>query len=77
MLSDNISLGTDWQTVVNTIVPDPVPFNPSHTKTVSTYYYNSRLAGDYNNDGYADVMGFSNTGVIAQRSPVIVQPVEQ
>ena len=75
VLSGNISLGTDWQTVVETTEPDPI--NPFNTIFVSTYYYNNRLAGDYNNDGYADAVGFSNTGVIGQRSPVIVQPVEQ
>jgi len=80
-LTNNISLGSNWQTVVTTQEPNPdwFPGNPFAPPTidVDTFYYNNRLAGDYNNDGYADVIGFSDTGVIAQRSPVIVQPAEQ
>ncbi len=44
---------------------------------ISGGQYNSRLVGDFNNDGLADVVGFGNTSVIAQRSPNIVQPTEQ
>lgn len=76
-LSDNISLGDNWQTVVTTTVPDPIWYDPTRTRTTVTNYYNNRLTGDYNNDGNDDVIGFSNGGVIAQRSPVILQPTEQ
>ncbi len=51
--------------------------NLNSTEWISGSQYNSRLVGDFNNDGRADVVGFGNTNVIAQRSPNIVQPTEQ
>ncbi len=74
-LSKDISLGNNWQTVVETSVP--YPNSPWSNAISRVIYYNSRLTGDYNGDGYDDVIGFSNSGVIAQRSPVIVQPTVQ
>ena len=51
--------------------------NLNSTEWISGSQYNSRLVGDFNNDGRADVVGFGNNNVIAQRSPSIVQPTEQ
>jgi len=36
--------------------------------------YNSRYVQDINNDGRADAVGFSNSGVIIQLAPQLVQP---
>ncbi len=79
ILSANISLGSNWETVVTTQELNPAYplYSSSPTIDVDVPYYNNRLAGDFNNDGYADVIGFGNAGVVAQRSPVIVQPSEQ
>ncbi len=51
--------------------------NLNSAEWVSGGQYNNRLVGDFNNDGRADVVGFGNSNVIAQRSPGIVQPSEQ
>lgn len=45
--------------------------------TLPSIMFNSRVTIDYNDDGHADVVGFGNNGVVAQRTARIVQPVEQ
>lgn len=49
------------------------PFNQPPCDSV----YNSRYAADVDGDGHADAIGFGNSGVVLQRTPVITQPVEQ
>ncbi len=75
-LSGAIDLGSNWYTGVERQYTQ-YSLGGGQSITVVDRYHNARLAVDYNGDGRADVIGFGNDGVVGQRSPVIVQPVER
>lgn len=70
-LSSMFDIGTNWYYETGS-ASCPVTYDECYDR-----YYNSRYVEDINNDGYADVIGFGNNGVVMQRTPIIVQPTEQ